>query len=64
MDTELAVAQALRYAEELKQLHGQEREHRKAAEDAYARLADSYGTTVRALALALELRDDATRRVL
>jgi ribonuclease P protein subunit RPR2 len=60
MDTELAVAQALRYAEELKQLHGQEREHRKAAEDAYAKLADSYGTTVRALAAALELRDDAT----
>jgi HD-GYP domain-containing protein (c-di-GMP phosphodiesterase class II) len=60
MDTELAVAQALRYAEELKHLHGQEREQRKAAEDAYAKLADSYGTTVKALASALELRDDAT----
>jgi hypothetical protein len=45
MDTELAVAQALRYAEELKHVHGQEREQRKAAEDAYAKLADSYGTT-------------------
>jgi ribonuclease P protein subunit RPR2 len=60
MDTELAVAQALRYAEELRQLHGQERLHREAAEEAYAKLADSYGTTVRALAAALELRDDAT----
>lgn len=60
MDSELVIAQALRYAEELKQLHGQEREQRRAAEDAYAKLADSYGTTVRALAAALELRDDAT----
>lgn len=60
MDGELAVAQALRYAEELRELHGREREQRRLAEDAYAQLAESYGNTVRALAAALELRDDET----
>ena len=60
LDRELAVAQALQYADALRQLYGREREQRRVAEDAYAQLADSYGTTVRALAAALELRDDAT----
>ncbi len=41
-------------------LYAQEREQRRAAEDAVDRLSESYGTTVRALAAALELRDDQT----
>jgi HD-GYP domain-containing protein (c-di-GMP phosphodiesterase class II) len=57
---ELALAQSLKYAEELRELHGQERLSRRAAEEALARLEDSYRTTVRALAAALELRDDQT----
>ena len=60
MDENLANAQALRYAEELRDLHGAEREQRRAAEEALARLEESYTTTVRALAKALELRDDQT----
>ncbi|MFY9578754.1 MAG: HD-GYP domain-containing protein [Gaiellaceae bacterium] len=60
MDPELAIAQAKKYAEELSLLYQQERTQRRAAEEAYAQLAESYGTTVRALAAALELRDDAT----
>jgi HD-GYP domain-containing protein (c-di-GMP phosphodiesterase class II) len=60
MDGELAIAQALRYAEELRHLHGEERIQRRTAEDALARLEDSYRTTVRALAAALEIRDDQT----
>jgi|SRR5438128_2266964 len=60
MDSELAIAQAKKYAEELSLLYEQERTQRRAAEEAYAQLAESYGTTVRALAAALELRDDAT----
>lgn len=60
MDAQLAVAQALRYAEELRELHAAERSQRRVAEQALARLNESYATTVRALAAALELRDDQT----
>ena len=60
MDGDLAVAQTLKYAEELAQLYGAERAQRRKAEDALARLEASYATTVRALASALELRDDQT----
>lgn len=59
-DNTLAIEQALRYAEELQELHKAERQQRRAAEDALDRLEDSYGTTVLALAAALELRDDHT----
>jgi HD-GYP domain-containing protein (c-di-GMP phosphodiesterase class II) len=62
MDPQLAIAQTLKYAQELRQLHGQERVQRRRAEEALARLDDSYTTTVRALAAALELRDDQTGR--
>jgi ribonuclease P protein subunit RPR2 len=57
---DLTIAQALKYAEELRTLHQQERAQRRAAEEARDQLADSYATTVRALAAALELRDDQT----
>jgi HD-GYP domain-containing protein (c-di-GMP phosphodiesterase class II) len=60
MDEKLAIEQALRYAEELRHLHGEERVQRRRAEAALAELEASYATTVRALAAALELRDDAT----
>jgi HD-GYP domain-containing protein (c-di-GMP phosphodiesterase class II) len=60
MDQQLAVAQALKYAEELRDLHRAERAQRRAAEEALASLKESYGTTVRALADSLELRDDST----
>src|SRR2546430_345628 len=60
MDQQLAAAQALKYAEELRELHEIERAHRRGVEEALRRLEESYGTTVRALATALELRDDAT----
>lgn len=60
MDKQLAAAKTLRYAQELRQLHSQERAQRRLAEDALARLHGSYTTTVRALAAALELRDDQT----
>ncbi len=60
MDKELAEAQALKYAEELRYLFRQERSQRREAERALEQLNDSYATTVRALAAALELRDDAT----
>ncbi len=60
MDEKLAVAQALKYAEELRDLHRAERAQRRAAEQALASLKESYGTTVRALADSLELRDDQT----
>lgn len=58
--SELAAEQALRYAEELRELYGGERAQRQRAEDALRRLEVSYTATVRALALALELRDDLT----
>lgn len=60
MDTDLAVAQTLRYAEGVRDLYVGERRQRRLAEDANARLEDAYGDTVRALAAALELRDDST----
>lgn len=60
MDLKLAVAQAEKYAEELREVYERERAQRQAVEQALARLEDSYGTTVRALAAALELRDDQT----
>jgi HD-GYP domain-containing protein (c-di-GMP phosphodiesterase class II) len=60
MNQTLAVEQALRYAEELQELHRAERVQRHAAEAALGQLEDSYATTVRALAAALELRDDQT----
>jgi ribonuclease P protein subunit RPR2 len=56
----VAVAQALKYAEELQQLYTSEREQRRAAEEALGQVSESYRMTVRALAAALELRDDAT----
>jgi HD-GYP domain-containing protein (c-di-GMP phosphodiesterase class II) len=60
MDQQLAVAQALKYAQELRQLHASERAQRRVVEEALERLETSYTTTVRALAAALELRDDGT----
>ena len=60
MDQQLAIAQALKYAEELHLLHRSERAQRHAAEEALERLEASYGMMVRALAAALELRDDDT----
>jgi HD-GYP domain-containing protein (c-di-GMP phosphodiesterase class II) len=60
VDKDLAVAQALRYADELRQLHAGERAQRTLAERALAELNASYRTTVRALAAVVELRDDQT----
>ena len=60
MEEKLAIAQSLKYAEELQQLYVREREQRSKVEEAVARLEESYATTVRALAAALELRDDGT----
>ncbi len=60
MDEGLAGAQALRYAEELRELYAEERSQRARVEDALLRLEDSYSTTVRALAAEIELRDDVT----
>ena len=59
-DETLAAAQALRYAEELRELHLAERAQNLQLQAALAQLEESYGTTVRALATALELRDDVT----
>jgi ribonuclease P protein subunit RPR2 len=60
MDEQLAVAQAMKYAQELRQLHASERDQRRMLEEALERLELSYATTVRALAAAVELRDDDT----
>ncbi|HMJ00549.1 MAG TPA: HD-GYP domain-containing protein [Gaiellaceae bacterium] len=60
MDEKLAVAQAMKYAQELRQLHASERDQRRMLEEALERLETSYATTVRALAAAVELRDDET----
>jgi len=54
--------QTLKYAEEFSIVYANERAARRRAEDALATLEASYATTVRALAAALELRDDATGR--
>jgi HD-GYP domain-containing protein (c-di-GMP phosphodiesterase class II) len=60
MNYELANEQALRYAQELRQLHADERSQRRRAEQALSELEQSYATTVRALAATLELRDDVS----
>jgi ribonuclease P protein subunit RPR2 len=60
LDQPLAIAQALKYAEELRELHAAEQAQRQRVEGALERLEDSYRMTVRALATALELRDDKT----
>jgi ribonuclease P protein subunit RPR2 len=60
MDEQLATAQALKYAQELRELYAMERSQRRSLEEALGQLNDSYRTTVRALAAALELRDDQT----
>ncbi len=60
MDNELASAQAVKYAEAFRTLYEQERSQRRAVDDAFVKLNESYRTTVRALAAALELRDDQT----
>ena len=57
MEEQLAAAQTLKYAEELRELYSEERRQRRRAEDALALLQASYGATVRALAATLELRD-------
>ena len=58
----LANDQTLRYAAALREPYSSERAQRRAAEDALKQLTASYGATVRALAAALELRDDETGR--
>jgi HD-GYP domain-containing protein (c-di-GMP phosphodiesterase class II) len=60
MDKQLAIAQTLKYAQELRVLHASERKQRRAAEETLQRLEESYALTVRALARTLELRDDET----
>ena len=60
MNESLSIAQTLKYAEGLRELFAGERAQRRRAQDALARLEASYRTTVRALAGALELRDDQT----
>lgn len=60
MDQQLATAQTLKYAQELSDLYGAEREQRQAAEEAVQGLKSSYAMTVRALAAAVDLRDDST----
>lgn len=60
MNDGLASEQALRYAEELRQLHADERRQRRRAEQALKQLEESYAATVRALAATLELRDDVS----
>jgi len=58
----LANDQTLRYAAALRELYSSERAQRRAAEETLKQLTASYGATVRALAAALELRDDQTGR--
>jgi HD-GYP domain-containing protein (c-di-GMP phosphodiesterase class II) len=58
----LANDQTLRYAAALRELYSSERAQRRAAEETLKQLTASYGATVRALAAALELRDDETGR--
>jgi ribonuclease P protein subunit RPR2 len=60
VDQETYNGQALKYAEELRELYASERLQRKRVEHSLAALQDSYRATVRALAAALELRDDLT----
>jgi HD-GYP domain-containing protein (c-di-GMP phosphodiesterase class II) len=58
----LANDQTLRYAAALRELYSSERAQRRSAEETLKQLTASYGATVRALAAALELRDDQTGR--
>jgi HD-GYP domain-containing protein (c-di-GMP phosphodiesterase class II) len=60
MNEHLATEQTLKYAEGLRDLYAREREERRRAEHALDRLSEAYGTTVLALSVALELRDDQT----
>jgi HD-GYP domain-containing protein (c-di-GMP phosphodiesterase class II) len=60
VEASLGIEQTLKYAEGLQQLYAEERAARHAAQEALVRVESSYRTTVRALAAALELRDDAT----
>jgi ribonuclease P protein subunit RPR2 len=60
LEEKLAIAQSLKYAEGLRELYAAERAQRRITEDALTKLEASYRTTVRALAAALELRDDQT----
>ena len=60
MNKRLVAEQTFKYAEEFSVLYANERGERERAEEALARLEASYDTTVRALAAALELRDDVT----
>lgn len=60
MDEKLATAQALRYAKELRELYASERAQRRRAEEALVQVEELCRTAVRALAAALELRDDET----
>jgi ribonuclease P protein subunit RPR2 len=62
VNEQLVVEQTLKYAEEFSVLHANERAARERAEAALSLLSASYDTTVRALASALDLRDDATGR--
>jgi diguanylate cyclase len=52
--------QTLKYAEGVRRLYAEERAQRRRAERALADLAAAYGSTVRALSAALDLRDDQT----
>jgi HD-GYP domain-containing protein (c-di-GMP phosphodiesterase class II) len=60
MNERLVAEQTFRYAEEFSVLYANERAERERSEEALAQLEASYDTTVRALAAALELRDDVT----
>jgi len=62
VNDQLVVEQTLKYAEEFSVLYANERAARERAEEALSLLTASYDTTVRALASALDLRDDATGR--
>ncbi len=62
LEQSLGVAQTLKYAEGLRQLYADERAARRTAQEALVSVEESYRTTVRALAAALELRDDETGR--
>jgi ribonuclease P protein subunit RPR2 len=60
LDADLAAAQTLKYAEELRDVYAEERSQRRRAEEALERLGETYVATVRALAAALDCRDDQT----
>jgi len=60
MNERLVAEQTFKYAEEFSILYANERAERERTQEALAQLEASYDTTVRALATALELRDDVT----